>query len=164
MSRLAALLALTMAVPGLASAQTGAGDPFGARDPVACPTLRQSTPPTPEQAALLVRCKRETISGGELWLVENVKVALGAPRAFRDLYNVIAMPEADVTKPVYPIRGGWTWSVCRERRFVADRERNCRESDVIDAVGACWQTKAGAWACAMSGRTQPARQGTSPPR
>jgi hypothetical protein len=164
---LAGIVAAAM-MPSLGNAQTGVGAPFGARDPAACPAVRQAGPPSPQQAALLIRCKREVVYSGELWLMENVTVEIGGPRPFADLYNVVAMPDADTKKPVYPVRGSWTWSVCREPRHVSqagkDPSLNCRESDVPAAAGACWSTTGGAWNCAMTGSVQPTREPTRPPR
>lgn len=167
-SALAGLVAAATAMPSLSVAQTGVGAPFGARDPAACPAVRQAGPPSPQQAALLVRCKREVVASGELWLMQNMKVEIDGARPFAELYNVVAMPNADTKKPVHAVRGSWTWSVCREPRYVSQEGKdpglNCRESDVPAATGACWSTTGGAWDCAMNGSVRPARGPTRPPR
>ena len=107
------------------------------------------------------------VYSGELWLMEKVKVDIGGARPFAELDNVVPMPDADAKKPVYAVRGSWTWSVCREPRYLSrgqDPALNCREMDVTGAVGACWPTAFGEWRCAMNGASQPAREPTRPPR
>jgi len=152
------------------AAQSGAGAPYGARDPIACPKVVQAQPPSAQQAALLIRCKRETVNSGsgELWLMENTRVEVGGPQPYAALYNTLTMADADVSKPVYPVRGSWTWATCISTRDAGSGGRNaslnCRETDVGDATGACWQTTFGDWACTMNGRSGATRQGTRAPR
>ncbi|MBL8674533.1 MAG: hypothetical protein JNL07_06570 [Rhodospirillales bacterium] len=164
-----ALAALAAASPA-ALAQAGAGAPYGARDPVACPSLTQAAAPSAQQAATLVRCRRETVNSGsgELWLMEATRVELGGAQPFASLYNSVAMPGADTRMPVHPIRGSWTWSTCMSMKDAgrggADPTLNCRETDVGGATGACWRTTAGEWACAMNGSSGATRQRTRAPR
>ena len=160
-----------LAPPSMSFAQAGGGAPYGARDPVTCPSLKQASPPSPQQAALLVRCKREHANSGsgELWLMENTVVTnVGPAQHFTTLYNVIVMAEADTTKPVHVIGGSWTWAICKSRKDAGygggNPDLNCRETPVAAASGGCWHTTAGEWACAMNGTSGPSRQGTRAPQ
>jgi hypothetical protein len=165
-SFLLAAACLALSPPLLA--QTGVGAPYGARDPVACPSLKQAQAPSPQQAAVLVRCKRETLNSGsgELWLMENTVVdSIGPAQHFTTLYNVLTMANADTTKPVHVIKGSWRWVVCISRKGAgANADVNCRETPVTGATGGCWRTTAGEWACAMNGRSGETRQGVRAPR
>ncbi len=151
-------------------AQQGAGAPYAARDPIACPRVVQAQAPSADQAALLIRCKRETVNtgSGELWLMEATRVQVGGGQPYASLYNEVTMAGADVSKPVHPVRGSWTWVVCISTKDAGaggrDASLNCRQTDVSDATGACWQTTFGDWACTMNGRSGATRQGTRAPR
>ena len=165
------LAAALLAPSSMSFAQAGVGGPYGARDPVACPSLKQANPPSPQQAAVLVRCKREYANSGsgELWLMENTLVdSVGPAQHFTTLYNVIVMAHADTTKPVHVIKGSWTSVVCMSRKDAGygggNPDLNCRETAATGASGGCWRTTSGEWACAMSGRSGETRQGVRAPR
>lgn len=137
------------------SAQAVSGAPWGARDPAQCTPLSQAEPPSAEQAAQLFRCLKDTASNstGELWLAEDVAIDVGGGVPFETMFLEFNMQDADVTKAVHPIRGGWTWSKCKERAGggVADPALNCTEIPVTNAKGGCWQTVYGEWKCWMNG-------------
>jgi hypothetical protein len=154
-----------IATPAMAQAPS----PWGARAVTTCPPLKTVTPPTAAQAAQLVRCARESASSasGELWLAEKVVVKLGAATHFRDMYNVMTMADADTTKTVYPITGSWTWAVCilkKDAALSGNADRNCRETDVVNAKGGCWVTRTAGWKCNMTGASGETRQKTLPPK
>lgn len=161
----AALGALLVLAPA-ASAQAPSGAPWGARGPVVCPSFRQGGPPSVAQAAQLLRCNKESASSasGELWLLKTVDVRVGGAVSFASMYNEIAMPEADTRQRVYPINGGWTWSICTMLSDTRNPGRNCREVDVTRASGVCWKTRAGEWRCTMNGTSGPARYNLPPVR
>jgi hypothetical protein len=154
----AAILAFLTLAPG-AFARDGSGADWGARDPTACVPLRQEQQPTPEQAIQLVKCRHETASAssGELWLMENVKLEVGAMVPFVVMYDRVVMADADTAKPTYPLRGSFTWAVCMSMHDAGigggDARLNCRETDVAGATGACWQTTFGDWSCVLHGYT-----------
>lgn len=138
---------------------------WGTRPAAACPTVRQA--PSAAQAGALVRCAKESqsTSSGESWLVEDLQVQVGGATRFAAMYNEVTMPDADTRKPVYPIRGSWTWSVCklrRDARIYGDPNLNCRETPVTRATGACWQTTFGDWKCTMNGTSGTTRSPTRP--
>ncbi|MBH0238884.1 hypothetical protein [Methylobrevis albus] len=151
-----------------ASAAEGSGLAWGARDPTPCVALTQSEPPTAEQAAALVRCTGEIASdGGELTLMENLRVEVGGPVPYVAMYDKYVMQDADARSDTYPIRGSFTWSVCKTRHDAAiygNPDLNCAESDVAAAQGLCWKTSFADWRCRMTGASAAARQGTPPPR
>lgn len=127
---------------------------WGTRAAATCPSVRQA--PTLALAAALVRCNKESqsTSTGESWLVADLQVQVGGATSFAAMYNAVTMPDADTRKSVYPIRGSWTWSVCKLRkdaRIYGDPNMNCRETPVTRATGACWQTTFGDWRCTMNG-------------
>jgi hypothetical protein len=152
-------LALAASICAPVWSQSKSGAPWGARAPAQCTPLKQSQPPSAVQAAQLLRCEKEkgSESTGELWLMENVNVEVGGPTTYAAMYQKIIMQEADTTKPVYPIRGSWTWSTCILRsdagRGGADPNLNCREADVTAATGGCWRTTFNDWKCTMNGTT-----------
>ncbi len=159
----AAVAAALLATTVFAQANTGA--PWGAgRGPATCTPLKQPKAPSPAQAAQLLRCAKERIydSSGELWLLKSVNVEVGGPTAFRALYNIVTMPEADTTKQVHPIRGDFTWSVCTWLPDTKNPGKNCAESTVSNATGACWRTTFGDWKCTMNGTTGARTAGLPP--
>jgi len=135
-------------------AGTGSGAEYGARDPAPCQSLKQAGPPNPTQAAALVRCRIETERSNELWLMKDVRVEIGGGRPYNRSIDT-SITEADVNVPVYPIRGSFIWSICNTRSSVVvfgkSPDRNCRETDVPQATGACWRTTFGDWSCTLGG-------------
>lgn len=151
-----------------ASAMPGDAIAWGARDPGSCPSIRLTGTPTPAQVATMVRCRHETIvsDGGELWLMENLNVAVGAPMPFASAYNSFVMAHADVRSRVYPIRGSFTWSTCMTRHdagIYGNPDLNCNERDVQAAKGVCWKTSFGDWSCLFTGAASGRRDRTRPP-
>lgn len=149
----AAIALLGLSMPAVA--QTPAS-PWGARAVAVCPPLMTAAPPNAAQAAKLVQCFKDSasMSTGDLWLAEKVVVKLGAAKPFRDMYNVFTMPDADTTKQVYPITGSWMWSRCilnADAAISGNAGKNCTETDIPQASGACWVTKSAGWKCNFNG-------------
>ena len=156
-----ASLPLAQAMPGDASA-------WGARNPGACPSISLKGAPTVAQVTGMLRCKHEVIqsAGGELWLMQNLKVAVGGPIPFVTAYNSYVMPEADVRVRTFPIRGSRTWSICKTRHdagIYGNPDLNCYETDVAAAKGVCWKTTFGDWKCLLTGSASGRRDPTRPP-
>jgi hypothetical protein len=165
------LLSAAVALLGLSSPSLAqVGIPYGARDPVLCPSLKQAAAPTAQQAALLFRCKQEWVNSGsgELWLIENLQVEVGPAQHFTALSNVMTSANVDTTKPVHVIKGSWTSVVCKSRKDVAigrgNPDLNCTETPVTSRSGVCWKTNAGEWACLLNGVSGESRVGVRPPR
>lgn len=162
---LMATAGLVLAGAGGAAVAQNAGSPWGARKAATCPQIKQT--PTAATASQLVRCAKESqsMASGESWLVEDLQVQVGGPTSFAAMYNAVTMPDADTRKKVYPIRGSWTWSVCKLRadaKIYGDPNLNCRETPVTQANGACWQTTFGDWKCTMNGTSGATRSPTRP--
>ena len=166
MRAFALLAGLIVATPAAAQVDTSA---WGTRPPATCTPLKQPGPPSAAQAAKLLRCAKETasMSSGESWLLEDLKVEVGGPTTYAAMYPLITMQGADVRKRTYPIRGSWTWSTCILRKdagIYGNANQNCRETPVGNATGACWQTTFGDWKCAMNGSSGDTRRNLPPRR
>jgi hypothetical protein len=152
-----------------AAAMAGDATPYGARNPVACRNIVLASVPTAAQAAEMVQCNHELINSGsgELWLLENLRITVGAATPFVAAYSQWVMAEADVRSRVYPLRGSFTRSVCKSRRDAAiygNADLNCYEKDVADAKGVCWKTSFGDWRCLLTGAASGHREPTRPPQ
>jgi hypothetical protein len=165
--RLARSLVLAAAlIAGATVALAASGAQWGARDPVTdCPDFRDAEPPAIDGVMTLFRCSREEItSGDELWLVEDLVIEVGAGRENAGYNELMAMPNADTTKPVYPLSGSWTWVACRDPKYTTDPALNCARAEVRKAQGACWMTTDGLWRCNMTGTTGSRTEGHPPPK
>jgi len=152
-----------------AAAMPGDASAWGARDPGACPSIALKAAPSHAEVETMVRCKHEGIAsaGGELRLMENLNVAVGESIPFVAAYNAYVMPEADARSRVYPIRGSFTWVICKTRHDAAiygNPAKNCYETDVADAKGVCWKTSFSDWRCLLNGSALGRRDATSPPK
>lgn len=133
------------------------GGRWGARDPVTeCVQVTTPEGPAIDQVVALVRCRNETITRyDELWLLEDLKLQIGAARAHQGYDEYINMPDADTSKPVHDLRGSWISVMCRIPSGVAatggDPSRNCTHQVVTAGKGACWMTSFGDWQCNVSG-------------
>lgn len=152
-----------------AAAQAGSGAKYGSRDPKTCPAASFSGAPSAAQARDLVTCATEQDTGDTIYLVENVQVQVAlAPRQYQsgDEYNDI-----DPNKPVYPIRGSFTWYSCR-KQFNIDAShtnvgKNCSVLQQPHAQGICYKNTFGEWTCKMKDLTvhwDQATSGVPPPR
>jgi hypothetical protein len=170
-TRIASSAGLLLAVC-LAGSPAGAaeGARWGARDPLTtCAEIDGADAPAAEAVADLVRCERETVTASdELWLMEDVAVRVGGARAHLGQDELMSMPDADTAKPVHPLRGSWTWVVCRDPAAMAivgeDGAHNCSHARVEKAEGACWMTTFGTWRCGLTGPAASAEHGFAPPR
>lgn len=159
------LMSFAAVAPALAA--EGSGADFGARDPMPCVGLQQDGPPSVEQAAALVQCELEVASpsSGELRLIKDIQVQIGKGIPGPEWYLQYSLREADTEATVYPIRGAITWSVCittYSAGLYGDPALNCREYDIPQAKGVCWQTTFADWRCTMSGDTGSQRELTAP--
>ena len=165
-SMLAALGLLASA--STAMALEGSGAEWGARDPTPCAPLSQQDPPTVDQAIGLVRCTGEVAyAGGELTLMENVQLEIGAPVPFIDMYNRYVMENADTVTDTLPLKGSYTWARCITRHdagIYGNPDMNCKEADVAAAEGLCWKTSFGDWRCRIIGSSGAIREPTAPPQ
>ncbi|BCW90028.1 hypothetical protein sos41_31960 [Alphaproteobacteria bacterium SO-S41] len=160
------LFAAAALLAGATTAEAASGAQWNARDPVTdCPEFRDAEPPGNDGVVALFRCSREEItSGDELWLVEDPVIQVGEGRPNGGYNEMMSMPNADTTKPVYPLTGSWTWFTCRDPKYTKDAALNCSRAEVTKAQGACWMTTDGVWRCNMTGTTGARTEGHAPPR
>ena len=163
--RLALSLPLA-AVLFAAVAHADSGARWNARDPVTeCPDIRTEAAPDAANTLALFRCAREEINASdELWLVEDAVIEMGEGRPNGGGNELMTMPDADTDKPVYPLKGSWTWVTCRDPKYTTDPALNCSRSEVKKGQGACWMTTDGLWRCNMTGTTGSRTEGHPPPK
>ena len=143
----AALFGLVLPPPAGAA---GEGKPYGARDPVTCGSTAApaSGGPSAAQAARYVACGVEKVSSGNLYLVSDVKVQVGAPRPF--LPRVDSGVDVDTSKQVYPIRGSFRRYICDPvSSYMGNAGKNCAYANETEAKGTCYRTSFGDWRCSM---------------
>jgi hypothetical protein len=134
-----------------------------ARLPRKCTTVTK--PPSAGQAVVLAQCSMEaldgTMGGGNLSLVQNVKLQMGTPRAF--LYQTDAGLEGvDVEAKITPLRGSYTSYFCGPVNNMAPAGHNCMKGEASDAVGWCWKTTFGDFKCALLAKAAPAMVADNP--
>ncbi len=135
-------------------AQTGAGKPYGARDPRTCTDTKAPTrgAMTAELATKYVICSEEHVEGGSLYLAEDLTVQVGGAVP----YNPNRFPFAsdiDTKAPVYPIRAGaslkeYQCSVVSDIR--QNKGYNCTIYPRPNATGVCVKTTFGDWRCSLT--------------
>jgi hypothetical protein len=133
------------------------GADYGARDPLVCKDKKDPArgAPSAAQAAEYVTCEREHLAAKKLFLIEDVKVEVGAGRPFNmnaDPY----MSDIDPKFPVYPIRGSYNMYQCEPQvnnpRLPQYNNvgKNCSFYVEEKASGKCWKTAFGDWRCDMT--------------
>lgn len=103
-------------------------------------------------AALAARyfiCQSEKVSGGSLYLVENVSVQVGGPMPYDR--NLRAFDAVDVRAPLYPIRGSFTLYQCADliTAHSGSPSTSCLVYDNPHASGYCHKTTFSDWRCMM---------------
>ena len=123
------------------------GGKYGTRE---LPNCEDKTAPTKGAltAALAekyVNCKHETIIYGDLYLLEDVKVQVGAGRPYNSITDSL-YTDIDVTALIYPLRGSYVQYQCSE--LSADNAgKNCTKYIHRKAEGRCVKTSFGDWDC-----------------
>ena len=135
--------------------QKGVGKPYGARDPRTCSDAKAPTSGAITDALALkyLNCQMEKVSGGHLYLVENVKVEVGGGVPYTP--NLGAFEAIDVRVPLYPIRGSLLRYQCKDpvTEHVGPPDTNCNTYNEPKATGYCYKTTFGDWRCYMSDRS-----------
>jgi hypothetical protein len=146
------------------------GAPYGARDAQACPVVQAKNLPSGDDIIALVRCYRETESGGQLTLISKINLQVGPAVSYvhmmqNDLLNGIS--HADVSMPLHRLKGSYVVSICVQRDVAPisgkSPDANCDEVEVSNASGACWYTTFGQWQCNIGGTTGEWRYNVPPP-
>ena len=149
-----ALLAIVVFILGLSLtyAQNGIGKKFGARDPRTCGSTKNpaQSGPSADQATKYFICGIEGINHfGSLKLVDAVTVEVGKGRPFNR--NTDSTSDIDPSQTVFPIRGGFTMSICEERsRVTGDPNKNCLRETFTKNTGICYKDTFGDWHCELS--------------
>lgn len=127
---------------------------YGSREPRTCDDTKAPAKGaiTATLAAKYLNCQMEGLSGGNLYLVENVKVqAVGGGISYAAIMESRSLSEIDVKHPVYPIRGSLLLYQCSNRLTAARLpDANCSTYNNPKATGYCYKTTFGDWRCNMN--------------
>lgn len=113
-----------------------------------------------------LNCQMEYLAGGgDLYLVENVKVEVGGGIPYAAIMEQRSLSEIDVKHPVYPIRGSLLRYQCMNRLTTARLpDANCNTSSEPKATGYCYKTTFGDWRCYMNDPNSSTRYDVPPPK
>lgn len=155
------LFAITLLTPfGCKSAAAGAGGAdisgpltmlpeYNTRAPRTCSKV--TSPPSAAQAAVLVQCSMDSVSAFGVGLFQDVKLEMGSSRPFV-YYSDAGLAGIDLNAQVYPLRGSYNGYLCTlSSASLNPNGQNCIMSAVPKAVGWCWKSSFGDWACKMQG-------------
>jgi hypothetical protein len=128
------------------------GERYSSREPRTCADMKAPAKGaiTAALAAKYFICKAEGIQGQYLYLVENVKVAVGGAIPYAAVKDR-SFPEIDVKHPVYPIRGSVSKYQCKDPKtdYIRIEGRTCNLTEEPNAKGYCYKTTFGDWSCYM---------------
>ncbi len=133
------------------------GVPYGSAGPRSCPDRKVpvSGPLNPAQAAAYVICGREDEAANNLTLVGGITVTEVSPGRPYNYLQDNSVPDIDVQKPVYSIRGSMVVYTCNRVDTGPgwgpkyERGTNCRTTDHPGANGLCYQNGLGQWDCKL---------------
>ncbi len=126
---------------------------YGSRDPRTCEDTKAPARGAITAALALkyLNCQMEYVSGGDLYLVENLKVEVGGGIPYAAIMGQRSLSEIDVKHQVYPIRGSLLRYQCQNRLTAARLpDANCSTYNNPKATGYCYKTTFGDWRCYMS--------------
>jgi hypothetical protein len=126
---------------------------YGSRDPRTCEDTKAPARGAITAALALkyLNCQMEYVSGGDLYLVENLKVEVGGGVPYAAIMGQRSLSEIDVKHPVYPIRGSLLRYQCQNRLTAARLpDANCNTYNEPKATGYCYKTTFGDWRCYMN--------------
>jgi hypothetical protein len=126
---------------------------YGSRDPRTCEDTKAPLRGAITAALALkyLNCQMENVSGGSLYLVENVKVDVGGGISYAAIMGQRSLSEIDTKYPVYPIRGSLLRYQCQNRLTAARvPDANCNTYNEPKATGYCYKTTFGDWRCYMN--------------
>jgi hypothetical protein len=118
---------------------------YGVRNPRTC--AKVTSPPDVETAKALVQCNAERLADSALWVVTDLQVQMGSPRAMT--INDTDINDLDATSKIYPLKGqGTNWSCGLVSQWGVGT--NCQKFlPSPDHPGRCWHTLFGEWKCSM---------------
>ena len=112
--------------------------------------IASTKPPSIPQATAMAQCWSDAVSSLGLFLYQDVKLQMGAPRAYL-LTSDSNLPQIDPTATVYPIRGSYTYYACHGINNLVPAGQQCTRSPVPQALGMCWKTSFGDYKCFLQG-------------
>ncbi|MEO8281242.1 MAG: hypothetical protein ABI564_16200 [Ideonella sp.] len=126
---------------------------YGTRNPRTCEAFNGSSI-SPAQAAQLVTCSHEKISGGQIYLVDDVKVT-SISTGHYDPRTQTGFTNMDTSLPPKEIEGSLVQSICGpvDAKFDSPYNnygKNCNRINQKHAKGYCFKQRTGAWSCSMS--------------
>jgi hypothetical protein len=133
---------------------------YQAREPRLCKGLTAA--PNPRQAAALVQCTMDVDRPTGLFLMQEVTLAMEAPRAYAGETDG-NLAEIDMTAPVIALSGSLKVYWCSPVGPGYPAGRNCQMSPTPMAAGKCWKTTFGDWKCNLIGPTPNSRSGLAGP-
>ena len=137
-----------------AFAQKSVAERYGSREPRTCEDTKAPAKGAITAALALkyLNCQMEYVSGGgDLYLVENVKVEVGGGIPYAAIMGQRSLSEINVKHPVYPIRGSLLRYQCLNRLTAARMpDANCNTYNEPKATGYCYKTTFGDWRCYMN--------------
>lgn len=141
---------------------------YGSREPRTCDDTKTPTKGAITAALALkyLNCQMEYLAGGgDLYLVEDVKVQVGGGIPYSAIMGQRSLSEIDTKYPVYPIRGSLLRYQCMNRLTAArNPDANCNTSNEPKATGYCYKTTFGDWRCYMNDPNATTRHDVPPPK
>lgn len=148
--------------PGFA--QKGIGAKYSARDPQTCADKKASgVKPTVAEAVAAVICNSEGEFGGNLYLVEDVKVTSFGKGQRPNPSNRLYPSKPDLDSLEYEIRGSFKKYQCGQTYGATETKRNCELYDNANAKGVCYKDTFGSWACTLSDQSATEHTSVVPP-
>ena len=142
----------------------GLGAQYGTRNPATCANRKVAI--TAVTAKMLLACQSEGLLGDTLYLITDVVVQVGSPRAFNYSQDAIATG-IDLHMPVYDIRGSYTRYQCTK---VSDepnafaKTHNCFKYPATPGgYGRCYTDTFGDKHCQMTGGGPTQLKNQTPP-
>lgn len=128
------------------------GAQFGTREPAVC--ANRKGPINAATAKQYLICDSEGVKFRDtLFLVSNVVVQVGSPRAF-NMGSDSGANAIDTRAQVYDIRGSYTAYQCGKQSTMLNafgNTHNCSKFPYTAGQGRCWKDTFGDWHCTMAG-------------
>jgi hypothetical protein len=159
-----AAVVFMFAASSLVIAQKGIGAKYGARDPQPCVnTKAAANKPNVAEAVAAVICNSEGEFGGNLYLVEDVKVTTFGKGQRPNPSNRLYPSTPDLTSLEYEILGSFKKYQCSKTYDSKEVERSCELYDNANAKGVCFKNTFGSWVCTLSDQSVTDHTSVVPP-